>query len=76
MSKEPQSDLETEQLRQRNRELAILNSIAEVIQKLDRMEATGWTTSWIKSSAGYWAVVPPSMTSSEPVTNDDSSEAR
>ncbi len=24
----------------------------------------------------YWAVVPPSMTSSEPVTNDDSSEAR
>ncbi len=41
MSKEPQSDLETEQLRQRNRELAILNSIAEVIQKLERMEASG-----------------------------------
>ena len=47
----------------------------EVIQKLERMEA-GWTTSWIKSSAGYRAVVPPSMTSSEPVTNDDSSDAR
>ncbi len=38
MSKEPQSDLETEQLRQ---ELEILNSIAEVIQKLERMEASG-----------------------------------
>jgi len=31
MSKEPQSDLETEQLRQRNRELAILKSIAEAL---------------------------------------------
>jgi hypothetical protein len=31
MSKEPQSDLETEQLRQRNGELAILNPIAEAL---------------------------------------------
>ena len=31
MPKETQSDLETEQLRQRNRELAILNSIAEAL---------------------------------------------
>ncbi len=31
MSKEPRSDLGTEQLRQRNRELAILNSIAEAL---------------------------------------------
>jgi len=31
MSKETQSDLETEQLRQRNRELAILKSIAEAL---------------------------------------------
>ena len=31
MSKDPHSNLETEQLRQRNRELAILNSIAEAL---------------------------------------------
>ena len=27
-------------------------------------------------SSGYWAVRPPSITSSLPVTNEDSSEAR
>jgi hypothetical protein len=26
--------------------------------------------------SGYWAVTPPSITSSEPVTNEASSEAR
>jgi hypothetical protein len=29
-----------------------------------------------RSSQVYWAVVPPSITNSAPVTKDDSSEAR
>ncbi len=42
MSKEPQSDLETEQLRQRNRELAILNSIVEAQQVLRWLMKVRW----------------------------------
>ncbi len=42
MSKEPRSDLGTEQLRQRNRELAILHSIAEALNhEVDLTRALG-----------------------------------